>query len=216
VGAKLEESGDATLCPFRFPGQYEDAETGLYYNWWRYYDPQTRRYISPDPLGHRGGLDLYDYVLDPTTWIDPSGLSPEPSDTVPANLHMVGNTTEPKGPRPGTDIKVDDSGMVKGQSYDPANNIFPDGKSATVTPVDSGLQGTFHQVPEGTKMPEGLAIVADGKDVGGPHGPGHHTIYPTKDMPFSEFEAKVKSLPSDPKLKVAKTKSGEIKVTTCG
>ena len=215
-GLKLDESGEPGFCPFRLPGQYEDVETGLHYNWRRYYDPRTRRFISSDPLGHRGGFDAYDYVPDPTTWIDPSGLAPEPSDTVPADLHMVGNTTEPKGPRPGTDIDVDSAGMVKGQSYDPANNVFPQGKSATVTPASSGLTGTFHQVPEGTKLPDGIAIVADGADVGGPHGPGHHTIYPTQDMPFSEFESKVKSLPSDPKVKVTKNAKGEVKVTTCG
>ena len=216
-GQRISESGDERICPFRLPGQYDDRDTGLYYNRWRYYDPATRGYISPDPLGLRVGLDPYDYVPDPSLWIDPGGLWPEPSDTVPGNLHMVGNTTEPKGPRPGTDIEVDDAGMVKGQSYDPDNGVFPSGKSATVKPAESGLEGTFHQVPEGTKLPDGTAVVADGADVGGPHRAGHHTIYPTRDMPFSEFDAKVRSLESEPKLRVTKhKKTGVITVTPCG
>jgi RHS repeat-associated protein len=66
--------GDATDCPFRWPGQYEDAETGLYYNRFRYYDPRTDVYISPDPLRLLGGLNLFSYVGDPNTEIDPFGL----------------------------------------------------------------------------------------------------------------------------------------------
>jgi RHS repeat-associated protein len=64
-----------TACPWRWPGQYEDEETGLYYNRFRYYDPEAGRYISPDPLGLRGGIALYTHVPDPLIWIDPLGLS---------------------------------------------------------------------------------------------------------------------------------------------
>ena len=60
----------------RFPGQYYDAETGLHYNWNRYYDPETGRYLSPDPIGLEGGLNLYAYMEnDPVNWSDPWGLS---------------------------------------------------------------------------------------------------------------------------------------------
>ena len=64
-----------TCCPWRYPGQYEDPETGLYYNRFRYYDPEAGRYISQDPIGLLGGLAQYAYVHDPIGWLDPWGLS---------------------------------------------------------------------------------------------------------------------------------------------
>jgi RHS repeat-associated protein len=61
--------------PFRFPGQYYDPETGLHYNYFRYYNPQTGRYITPDPIGLEGGINLFTYVgNNPVNRIDPKGL----------------------------------------------------------------------------------------------------------------------------------------------
>ena len=64
-----------TECHFRFAGQYEDKESGLYYNRFRYYDKDTGQYISPDPIGLLGGLNPYSYVHSPTKFIDPLGLA---------------------------------------------------------------------------------------------------------------------------------------------
>lgn len=61
--------------PLRFQGQYYDAETGLHYNRYRYYDPAIAAYISQDPIGLSGGINLYRYVPNPLNWIDPLGLS---------------------------------------------------------------------------------------------------------------------------------------------
>ncbi|MGO1870384.1 MULTISPECIES: RHS repeat-associated core domain-containing protein [Halomonas] len=67
------ERGDTTQ-PIRFQGQWQDEESGLYYNRHRYYDPQQGRYIGQDPIGLRGGTNLYGYVANPTGMVDPLGL----------------------------------------------------------------------------------------------------------------------------------------------
>ena len=59
----------------RFQGQYLDRETGLHYNTFRYYDADIGRFISPDPIGLEGGLNLSLYSPNPIAWIDPWGLS---------------------------------------------------------------------------------------------------------------------------------------------
>ena len=61
--------------PFRFPGQYYDQETGLHYNYFRYYDPSTGRYVTPDPIGLEGRINLFAYVANnPLNFRDPVGL----------------------------------------------------------------------------------------------------------------------------------------------
>jgi RHS repeat-associated protein len=61
----------------RYSGQYADEETGLHYNWFRYYDPGTGRYVSVDPLGFLAGdTNLYRYAQNnPINKTDPTGLA---------------------------------------------------------------------------------------------------------------------------------------------
>ena len=73
-GAESVQSGKDGFCPFRFQGQYYDAESGLHYNMFRYYDSDVGRFISQDPIGLVGGINFYQYVHDPMHWIDPMGL----------------------------------------------------------------------------------------------------------------------------------------------
>ncbi|MGK9176085.1 hypothetical protein KXR87_23255, partial [Yokenella regensburgei] len=64
----------APTCRLRFPGQYDDDESGLFYNRFRYYDCDTGQYLSADPVGLLGGVNPYGYVTNPLRWIDPLGL----------------------------------------------------------------------------------------------------------------------------------------------
>jgi RHS repeat-associated protein len=80
--AKYRPFGEAQVHPystvtnnFRFPGQYYDAETGLHYNYHRYYDPRTGRYLRPDPIGLEGGINPFVYAWNsPNNSVDPDGL----------------------------------------------------------------------------------------------------------------------------------------------
>jgi RHS repeat-associated protein len=60
--------------PFHGQGQLVDDESGLFYNRFRYYDPQSACFLSQDPMGIQVGLNLYLYPRNPLVWIDPLGL----------------------------------------------------------------------------------------------------------------------------------------------
>ena len=68
--------------PFRFQGQYYDEESGLHYNRFRYYDPEIGRFVSQDPIGLMGGINVYIYASNPIEWVDPFGLASKSSFAV--------------------------------------------------------------------------------------------------------------------------------------
>ena len=62
-------------CPFKYQGQYYDSEVELCYNRFRYYHPETGRYISEDPIGFLSGeANFFAYVSDTNAWLDLLGL----------------------------------------------------------------------------------------------------------------------------------------------
>jgi len=73
-GAALAQQAGHARTPLRMPGQYFDPETKLHYNYRRYYDSTTGRYLSSDPLGLAPAPSPYVYVDNPTRWTDPLGL----------------------------------------------------------------------------------------------------------------------------------------------
>ncbi|MFD8572376.1 DUF6531 domain-containing protein [Streptomyces sp. NPDC059639] len=76
-GATTRNRDATAVTPLRFPGQYEDRETGLHYNYFRHYDPETGRYASPDPLGLDPAPNPVTYVNTPQTATDVLGLAPD-------------------------------------------------------------------------------------------------------------------------------------------
>ncbi|MBD8528160.1 RHS repeat-associated core domain-containing protein, partial [Pseudomarimonas arenosa] len=71
----MQQGGSFGALNLGFPGQYYDAETNLYYNWHRYYDPSTGRYTQADPIGLVGGVNRYGYASgNPVGRVDPLGL----------------------------------------------------------------------------------------------------------------------------------------------
>ena len=98
----------------RFPGQYYDAETGLHYNMHRYYDPDTGRYLTPDPIGLAGGINPFVYTHNnPINVIDPDGLSgifmfsrptpmirPSPTGRLPVSARPTPRPVPKATPRP--------------------------------------------------------------------------------------------------------------------
>ena len=70
-----KNSNNSSFIPFKYQGQYEDVETGLYYNRFRYYDPRIGNYISQDPIRLMGNNPtLYGYVSNSNVAVDPLGL----------------------------------------------------------------------------------------------------------------------------------------------
>ncbi|MGS5062327.1 RHS repeat-associated core domain-containing protein, partial [Escherichia coli] len=67
---------DAEAAPgLLYAGQWQDAESGLCYNRFRYYEPETGMYLVSDPLGLQGGEQTYRYVPNPCGYVDPLGLA---------------------------------------------------------------------------------------------------------------------------------------------
>jgi len=65
---------DSAYQPFRLQNQYADRETGLHYNFFRYYEPDAGRFVNQDPIGLMGGDNLYWFAPNVQMWLDPLGL----------------------------------------------------------------------------------------------------------------------------------------------
>ena len=71
---------DSAYQLFRLQNQYADRETGLHYNFFRYYEPDAGRFVNQDPIGLIGGENLYAFELNTKAWVDPLGLATRPNN----------------------------------------------------------------------------------------------------------------------------------------
>jgi RHS repeat-associated protein len=109
VGNTVQETWQTSAEPvqqnLRFQGQYFDAETGLHYNRYRYYDPDCGRFISQDPIGLRGGVNIYQYAPNPVGWADPLGLAARKTNSK-CNQPTAAQKKNIESLRAGKDISV--------------------------------------------------------------------------------------------------------------
>ncbi|MGN6825519.1 RHS repeat domain-containing protein, partial [Neisseria sp. P0019.S002] len=85
---------DSAYQPFRLQNQYADLETGLHYNFFRYYEPNVGRFVNQDPIGLWGGSNFYQFALNMQRWIDVLGLTGKcqncPPGTMPTkDIHFM-------------------------------------------------------------------------------------------------------------------------------
>ncbi|MCD4529859.1 MULTISPECIES: RHS repeat-associated core domain-containing protein [Pseudomonas] len=109
------DGGEQLEQPLRFQGQYFDPESGLHYNRHRYYNPDTGRYLTPDPSQLAGGLNGYRYTVNPTGWVDPLGLVDCPG--------KGGCRPEVGGQDPAGKVGVDEGGPNVPQTQ--SKNTYP-------------------------------------------------------------------------------------------
>ncbi|MFD7556413.1 putative T7SS-secreted protein [Streptomyces sp. NPDC059835] len=154
---------DATAyTPLRFPGQYYDPESGLHHNLFRTYDPETARYLTPDPLGLSPAPNPATYVHNPHTGSDHMGLAPddcpergpfdfrEPHPDHPPKQNLVdAMRSSPKGDEVDcTDISNFIMGQANGEGKI-VHYITPSGNIKTPESGPNGIMNEgyeFHQV----------------------------------------------------------------------
>lgn len=108
-GEVLKTKANAEDCPIRFPGQWFDEESGLHYSLFRFYDPGLGRFLCPDPLGLKAGLNEYLYAPNPVNWIDPYGLCPAGTEDDPIII-IIDKERYPEAAQ-----HIEDNGPVIGQ-----------------------------------------------------------------------------------------------------
>jgi RHS repeat-associated protein len=138
LGDSSASTGSVTN-PFRYTGRESDSETGLYYYRARYYDPQTGRFISEDPIRFAGGNDFYGYVWnDPVNYADPLGLCPpapkppfiayppaKPCDTSGSRDHGYPAEDIRTGHRYGVPIYATEDGIIGNEFSGGYNSPYP-------------------------------------------------------------------------------------------
>ena len=150
--ADYKPFGEATITVntitnnLRFPGMYSDQETGLYYNYFRDYDPVLGRYPQADPIGLVGGINPYRYVINnPINFIDPKGLLMICSQT------RIGTNTTISCSDPTTNSN-NTYNLTEPAPFDPSD---PYGPGQQLAP---GIYNLLPRPTQGTVLPQGSPI----------------------------------------------------------
>lgn len=184
--------GVRSACPFRWPGQYEDEETGLHYSRFRYFAPAAG-FISQDPARLGAGIRFYAYPGNPTRVTDPLGLA----ETVLKNGTVYRGGSNSSGnmtPRPGKDTAGPKRGLSTFQDAEKAAG--PGGKAQAIDVEKLG--------------PDLEAVLNDEN--------GHVSIRPKGDPEAAKLEAWAEQRGTDNPLtdQVLQARTGEIRVPKCG
>lgn len=168
-GTVQVEVGESFHMPLRFSGHYFDAETGLHYNRFQYYDPSLGRYLQSDPDGIGGGLNVYAYAEDnPLRWVDVRGLGCDDGDETTKNGEDgtdIESTTkkETKTTTQNNNKTTDQTNQSKGKRH---KNRIPDkgepnttewnssGTTAKKYGKDGWVEKEFNKGQSGDKVPE--------------------------------------------------------------
>ena len=110
--------------PFHLQNQHYDEETGLHYNFFRYYEPDAGRFVNQDPIGLEGGENLYAFAPNAQEWVDPLGLARK---SISSRL-PEGSRTGQFGPKNGKLTKLDPQTRkpIQIRSYDARGNPIKD------------------------------------------------------------------------------------------
>ncbi|WP_420064953.1 RHS repeat-associated core domain-containing protein [Pectobacterium colocasium] len=135
-----DAANEEVYCELRYQGQLFDAETGLYYNRHRYFDPETAQYLSADPIGLAGSIRPQGYVFNPLEWVDPLGLEKKGphSDKVPLSRNSARKLLKSRGLN--KQIQHDTVNSFDGQIY------ASQGKKGDVFTITEDTPGSASQV----------------------------------------------------------------------
>ena len=137
---------DSAYQPFRLQNQYADRETGLHYNFFRYYEPDVGRFVNQDPIRLWGGENFYQFAFNAKVWFDPLGLLNIQFGNNPNQIYHAFRHTD--------DLGLDRESVKKAVIADLSKcaNQVPNGKpfnqKITVNGID--LQYTAFKLKNGT------------------------------------------------------------------
>ena len=160
IARASKAAGIVARNSLRFQGQQVDEESGLAYNRHRYYDPNTGRFISKDPIGLAGGVNVYQYAPNPVGWVDPLGLARCPCDceTVLANMRENGRAYGSKSETPADGHHIIQHASVPegtvGYSYGGAPVVQLEGPSTRVGSEHYAATSVQRQAGGGTYAAE--------------------------------------------------------------